>query len=77
LRDTSEVRLDTNPAEEIARHVAKAQYVKDCGGLCLQLIDKLQSYPRRTSAEVISNKRSVLSFEPPRSAPPKQVASGV
>ena len=46
---SSEVKLDTNPAEEIARHVANAQYVKDCGGLYLQLIDKLQSYPRRTT----------------------------
>jgi inosose dehydratase len=44
---SGEVMLDANPADEIARHVANAQYVKDCGGLYLQLLDKLQAYPRR------------------------------
>jgi inosose dehydratase len=46
---SGDVVLDANPADEIARHVANAQYVKDCGGLYLQLLDKLQSHPRRTT----------------------------
>jgi inosose dehydratase len=38
------VSLDADPAEEIARHVANAQYVKACGGQYLQLLDQLSSY---------------------------------
>jgi inosose dehydratase len=38
------VALDADPAEEIARHVANAQYVKACGGQYLQLLDKLSTF---------------------------------
>jgi inosose dehydratase len=34
---SGEVMLDANPADEIARHVANAQYVKDCGGVGARL----------------------------------------
>jgi inosose dehydratase len=45
------VALDTDPAEEIARHVANAQYVKACGGQYLQLLDKLSSYGQPVDAD--------------------------
>jgi inosose dehydratase len=45
------VALDADPAEEIARHVANAQYVKACGGQYLQLLDKLSSYGQPVDAD--------------------------
>ena len=40
------VALDADPKDEIARHVANARYLKDSGGLYLQVLDKLTTYPR-------------------------------
>jgi inosose dehydratase len=45
------VALDADPAEEIGRHVANAQYVKACGGQYLQLLDKLSSFGQPVDAD--------------------------
>jgi inosose dehydratase len=43
---SGEVSLDAPMADEIAKHVANAQFVKDSGGLYLQVLDQLKTYPR-------------------------------
>jgi inosose dehydratase len=43
---SGEISLDKPEAEEIATHVANAQFIKDCGGLYLQVLDQLKTYPR-------------------------------
>jgi inosose dehydratase len=40
------VDIGADPQEEVARHVANARYVKECGGEFLQLLDKLSSFGR-------------------------------
>jgi inosose dehydratase len=44
--------VDIDPAvekEQIATHVAHARYVRDCGGLYLQVLDKLGNWPRHAT----------------------------
>jgi inosose dehydratase len=48
---SGEVSLDAPAAGEIAKHVANAQFVKDCGGLYLQVLDQLKPYPRVVTPE--------------------------
>ena len=48
---SGEVSLDAPAADEIARHVANAQFVKDCGGLYLQVLDQLKTYPRTVTPD--------------------------
>jgi inosose dehydratase len=48
---SGEVSLDAPAADEIAKHVANAQYVKDSGGLYLQVLDALKTYPRTVTPE--------------------------
>jgi inosose dehydratase len=48
---SGEVSLDVPEADEIARHVANAQFVKDSGGLYLQVLDELKPYPRTVTPE--------------------------
>jgi inosose dehydratase len=43
---SGEVSLEKPAEDEIARHLANAQYVKECGGLYLQVLDQLKPYPR-------------------------------
>jgi inosose dehydratase len=38
-------------AEQIRKHVANAQFVRDSGGLYLQVLDQLKPYPRKVTAE--------------------------
>lgn len=38
-------------AEQIALHAAHAKFVKDAGGLYLQVLDQLKAYPRTVTAE--------------------------
>lgn len=45
------VSLDKPAADQITEHVANAQYVKDSGGLYLQILDKLKSYPRTATPD--------------------------
>jgi inosose dehydratase len=48
---SGEVSLDEPEADQIAKHVANAQFVKDSGGLYLQILDQLKSYPRTATPE--------------------------
>jgi inosose dehydratase len=48
---SGEVSLDAKPEDQIALHVANAQFVKDCGGLYLQVLDALKTYPRTVTPE--------------------------
>jgi inosose dehydratase len=43
--------LDRPAADQIATHVAHAQYLKAAGGLYLQVLDKLKSYPRTATPD--------------------------
>jgi inosose dehydratase len=49
---SGEVAIDpATQAETIATHVAHAKYVKDAGGLYLQVLDQLKAYPRTVTPE--------------------------
>src|SRR3984893_2486990 len=48
---SGEVSLDEPEAEQITKHVANAQFVKDSGGLYLQILDKLTSYDRAVTSD--------------------------
>jgi inosose dehydratase len=48
---SGEISLDEPEADQIATHVAHAQFVKDSGGLYLQILDKLTSYTRSVTPE--------------------------
>jgi inosose dehydratase len=48
---SGDVSLDEPEAEQIAKHVANAQFVKDSGGLYLQVLDVLKSYPRSATPD--------------------------
>jgi inosose dehydratase len=48
---SGDVSLDEPEAEQIAKHVANAQFVKDSGGLYLQVLDTLKSYPRTATPD--------------------------
>jgi inosose dehydratase len=48
---SGEVSLDEPEADQIAKHVANAQFVKDSGGLYLQILDQLKSHPRSATPE--------------------------
>src|SRR5882757_3690014 len=48
---SGEVSLDEPEADQIAKHVANAQFVKDSGGLYLQILDQLKTYPRSATPD--------------------------
>jgi inosose dehydratase len=48
---SGDVSLDAPESEQIATHVSHAQFVKDAGGLYLQVLDALKSYPRTATPE--------------------------
>jgi inosose dehydratase len=48
---SGEVSLDGPEAEQIAKHVANAQFVKDSGGLYIQILDQLTSYTRTVTPD--------------------------
>ena len=48
---SGEISLDKPEDEQIALHLANAQYVKDSGGLYLQVLDALKAYPRNATPE--------------------------
>jgi inosose dehydratase len=48
---SGDVSLDEPEADQIAKHVANAQFVKDSGGLYLQILDQLKSYPRSATPD--------------------------
>jgi inosose dehydratase len=48
---SGDVSLDQPGADQIAKHVANAQFVKDSGGIYLQILDQLKSYPRSATPD--------------------------
>jgi inosose dehydratase len=48
---SGDVSIDAPPADEIAKHVAHAQYVKDAGGMYMQILDQLKGYPRTATPD--------------------------
>jgi inosose dehydratase len=57
---SGEVSLDEPQADQIAKHVANAQFVKDSGGLYLQVLDQLKSYPRSATPDECKRLGSLL-----------------
>lgn len=48
---SGEVSIDpADRAEALAKHTANAKFVKDAGGLYLQILDQLKAYPRTVTA---------------------------
>jgi inosose dehydratase len=43
--------LDEPEADQIAEHLVNAQFVRDSGGLYLQILDRLTSYPRSATPD--------------------------
>lgn len=48
---SGEISLDEPEADQITKHVANAQFLKDSGGLYLQILDKLTSYTRSVTPD--------------------------
>ena len=48
---SGEISIDTPEADTIAKHTANAKYVRDAGGLYLQILDQLKPYPRTVTAD--------------------------
>jgi inosose dehydratase len=48
---SGEISLDEPEGDQITKHVANAQFVKDSGGLYLQILDKLTSYTRSVTPD--------------------------
>jgi inosose dehydratase len=48
---SGEISLDQPADQQIAKHVANAQFLKDSGGLYLQVLDELKPYPRTVTPE--------------------------
>jgi inosose dehydratase len=48
---SGEVSLDKRAADNIALHTKNARFVKECGGLYLQVLDELKVYPRTVTPE--------------------------
>ena len=48
---SGDVSLDEPEADQITKHVANAQFVKDSGGLYLQVLDVLKTYPRTATPD--------------------------
>ena len=57
---SGDVSLDEPEGEQIAKHVANAQFVKDAGGLYLQVLDVLKSYPRSATPDECKRLGSLL-----------------
>ena len=48
---SGDVSLEKFAADNIALHAKNAQFVKECGGLYLQVLDELKAYPRTVTPE--------------------------
>jgi inosose dehydratase len=57
---SGDVSLDEPAADQIAKHTANAQFVKDSGGLYLQVLDQLKSYPRSATPDECKRLGSLL-----------------
>jgi len=58
---SGEVSLDSPEADEITKHVANAQFVKESGGLYLQVLDQLKTYPRSATPDECTRLGKLLS----------------
>jgi inosose dehydratase len=58
---SGEVSLDMPEESQIAKHVANAQFVKESGGLYLQILDQLKSYPRSATPDECKRLGKLLS----------------
>src|SRR5271163_1943138 len=57
---SGDVSLDQPEADQIAKHVANAQFAKDSGGLYLQILDQLKAYPRSATPDECKRLGSLL-----------------
>jgi inosose dehydratase len=48
---SGEVSLDAPADDEIAKHMVNARFVKDAGGLYIQVLDQLKAYPRTVTPD--------------------------
>jgi inosose dehydratase len=48
---SGDISLDIPAADQIEKHVANAKFVKDSGGLYLQILDQLKTYPRSATPD--------------------------
>jgi inosose dehydratase len=48
---SGDVSLDTAEAAQLTEHTAHAKFVKDAGGLYLQVLDQLKAYPRTVTPD--------------------------
>ena len=48
---SGELSLDEPAADQIATHTAHAQFVKDSGGVYMQILDKLKGHPRTATPD--------------------------
>ena len=46
-----DVSLDADRAEQMAKHTANAKFVRDTGGLYLQVLDQLKPWPRKVTVD--------------------------
>lgn len=58
---SGEVSLDEPEEAQIAKHVANAQFVKESGGLYLQILDQLKSHPRSATPDECKRLGKLLS----------------
>jgi inosose dehydratase len=57
---SGDISLDEPEADQIAKHIANAQFVRDSGGLYLQVLDQLKSYPRSATPDECKRLGSLL-----------------
>jgi inosose dehydratase len=57
---SGDVTLDEEPASQIAKHTANARFVRDAGGLYLQVLDVLKRYPRKSTLDDCRNLGKLL-----------------
>jgi inosose dehydratase len=58
---SGEVSLDEPEEVQIAKHVANAQFVKESGGLYLQILDQLKAHPRSATPDECKRLGKLLS----------------
>jgi inosose dehydratase len=48
---SGDISLDEDSDGQLGKHTANARFVRDAGGLYLQILDQLKAYPRKSSLE--------------------------
>lgn len=57
---SGEVSIEEPAADQVAKHLANARFVRDAGGLYLQVLDQLKAYPRSATPEECKKLGSLL-----------------